>query len=187
MIEETSRALTEFTQKYCGEWDRVCGHPPASVELLGVPSPCVQQTGADELYWLPQPFTLAQNLEAVERAIEFRIQPSVAAWYSTQFAGDMTAMFGGKSCTLLQTWSEEDFLRVQENLIGHLVMKRRLKQSPTLFIATTDSELEVISVCNLTGEVVLEQLGTEKRSLLAPDLEQFIAELQVELPAGRKG
>jgi SecY interacting protein Syd len=99
----------------------------------------------------------------------------------------MTATFGGKACTLLQTWSEEDYLRVQENLIGHLVMKRRLKQSPTLFIATTDSELEVISVCNLTGEVVLEQLGTEKRSLLAPDLEQFIAELQVELPAGRKG
>ena len=186
MIEETTRALTDFTQKYCDDWIRECGHPPASCELLGVPSPCVQQSGENEVFWLPQPFTLAQNLDAVERAIEFRIQPSVVAWYSTQFAGDMAAMFGGQACTLLQTWSEEDFLRVQENLIGHLVMKRRLKQSPTLFIATTESELEVISVCNLSGEVILEQLGTKKRTVLAPGLEQFIDELQVSLPAGNK-
>lgn len=187
MIEETTRALTEFTRKYCDSWSRECGHSPASSELLGVPSPCIQQTTADQVYWLPQPFTLAQNLEAVERAIELRLQPSVTAWYSSQFAGDMTATFGSTACTLLQTWSEEDFLRVQENLIGHLVMKRRLKQSPTLFIATTESELEVISVCNLSGEVILEQLGTQKRSVLAPDLQQFIEALQVALPEGLKG
>ncbi|MEM6052534.1 SecY-interacting protein [Erwinia sp. P7711] len=182
MIEQTAQALTDFTRKYCDDWIRECGHPPASAELLGVPSPCVQQTNEEDLFWLPQPFTLAQNLEAVERAVELRIQPSVVAWYSSQFAGDMSVTFGELSCTLLQTWSEEDFLRVQENLIGHLVMKRRLKQSPTLFIATTSSELEVISVCNLSGEVVLEQLGTKQRTLLAPDLEQFITELTVALP-----
>lgn len=182
MIEQTAQALTDFTRKYCDEWNRECGHPPASVELLGVPSPCVQQSNADDVFWLPQPFTLAQNLDAVERAVELHIQPSVVAWYSSQFAGDMTATFGGQHCTLLQTWSEEDFLRVQENLIGHLVMKRRLKQSPTLFIATTSSELEVISVCNLSGEVVLEQLGTKQRTVLAPDLEVFIGELAVALP-----
>ena len=39
---------------------------------------------------------------------------------------------------------------------------KRLKLSPTLFIATLDSELEVISVCNLSGEVIKETLGTRK-------------------------
>lgn len=174
MIEETSRALTEFTRQYCEVWQQKSGHAPASSELYGVPSPCVQHTGDDEVFWLPQPFTLAQNLEAVERALDLRIQPSVVAWYTSQFAGDMAASINGQSCTLLQTWSEEDFVRVQENLIGHLVMKRRLKHSPTLFIATTDSELEVISVCNLNGEVVLEQLGTLKRTVLAGDLATFL-------------
>lgn len=177
MIEETTQALTEFTRRYCDLWERECGHPPASSELTGVPSPCTQETVQDEIYWLPQPFTLAKNLDAVERALELRIQPAVVAWYTAQFAGDMTATLAGQTFTLLQTWSEEDFLRVQENLIGHLVMKRRLKHSPTLFIATTSSELEIVSVCNLSGEVFIEQLGTSQRTPLAPTLEQFIASL----------
>jgi hypothetical protein len=57
----------------------------------------------------------------------------------------------------------DDFRRVQENLIGHLVVQK-LKLSPTLFIATLESELEVISVCNLSGEVIKETLGTAKRT-----------------------
>lgn len=58
----------------------------------------------------------------------------------------MHAQFGDIKLTLLQTWSEDDFRRVQENLIGHLVTQKRLKLPPTLFIATLEEELEVISV-----------------------------------------
>ena len=90
----------------------------------------------------------------------------------------MQAMFDRQSITLLQVWSEDDFVRVQENLIGHLVMKRRLKQTPTLFIATTDSDLDVVSLCNLSGEVVLEKLGTPQRKVLAPDIQTFLNILQ---------
>lgn len=182
MIEETARALTDFTQGLCDSWRREYGHAPASSELAGVPSPCIQQTVGEEVWWLPQPFTLAKNLDAVERALDLRLQPVVVAFYTSQFAGDMPALFADGPCTLLQVWSEEDFVRVQENLIGHLVMKRRLKQSPTLFIATTPSELEVISVCNLNGEVILEKLGTKQRTVLAPDLPAFIQSLTVASP-----
>lgn len=174
MIDETARALVDFTRRYCDSWIEACGHPPASSELYGIPSPCVQQTTGEEVRWLPQPFTLAKNLENIERALDLRIQPAVVAWYTTQFAGDMHVRIDGQPCTLLQVWSEEDFERVQENLIGHLVMQRRLKQSPTLFIATTQSELEIVSVCNLTGEVILEKLGAKGRKVLAATLEQFL-------------
>jgi len=179
MIDDTARALADFTQNYCDRWLSQCGHPPASSELYGLASPCVQQTVGEEVRWLPQPFTLAKNLENIERALELRLQPSVVAWYTTQFAGDMNTLVDNEPCTLLQVWSEDDFDRVQENLIGHLVMQRRLKQSPTLFIATTQSELEVISVCNLSGEVILEKLGTKSRRVLAATLEQFLVSLPV--------
>ncbi|MNY46561.1 SecY interacting protein Syd [compost metagenome] len=106
------------------------------------------------------------------------VQPAVHAFYTTQFAGDMRARFASETLTLLQTWSEDDFQRVQENLIGHLVTQKRLKLAPTLFIATLDSELDVIAVCNLNGEVIKETLGTRKREILAPSLAEFLTQLE---------
>jgi len=177
-MEQTTQALTDFTTRYCEFWQQQCGHPPASAALYGVASPCITQTLDDEIFWQPQPFTLAKNLDAIERAIGLQIQPALVAFYTTQFAGDMSAQLNGNELSLVQVWSEEDFVRVQENLIGHLVMKRRLKQTPTLFIATTESELEVISLCNLSGEVIIEQLGKNKREILAGSITDFLKLLQ---------
>ena len=106
------------------------------------------------------------------------VQQPLHAYYTTQFAGDMSGRFAGETLTLLQTWSEDDFRRVQENLIGHLVTQKRLKLSPTLFIATQDNELDVISVCNLSGEVCKETLGTRKRTVLAASLTEFLTQLK---------
>lgn len=178
MIEKTTLALNDFTRRYCDLWQQETGHAPASRDLHGIPSPCILTSSEDEVWWQPQPFTLAKNLDSVERALDISLQSAVVALFTTQFAGDMTGTFAGRAVSLIQAWSEDDFLRMQENLIGHLVMKRRLKHSPTLFIATTDSELDVISVCNLSGEVIAEQLGTLKRQILSPSLEEFLIALQ---------
>lgn len=105
------------------------------------------------------------------------VQPALHAFYTTQFAGDMPAQFADEKLTLLQTWSQDDFRRVQENLIGHLVTQKRLKLPPTLFIATQENELEVISVCNLSGEVIKETLGTRNRTVLAVTLAEFLTQL----------
>jgi len=178
MIEETSLALRDFSHRYCELWQQHHGHAPASTELHGIPSPCIVAAHEDEVWWQPQPFTLAKNLDAVERALDLRLQPSIAGFYTTQFSGDMKGTFAGRRVSLVQVWSEDDFVRVQENLIGHLVMKRRLKHSPTIFIATTESELEVVSVCNISGEVIIEQLGTTKREVITPSLKKFLILLQ---------
>lgn len=177
-MSEVQQALTDFTRRYCEAWRQQEDGLPQSYELYGIPSPCIVATEQQSVRWQPMPFTLAQNLDAVERALEIRICDDARAFYTTQFAGDMMARFGGHTLTLLQAWSEDDFLRLQENLIGHLVTQKRLKLAPTLFLATLDSELEIISLANLTGEVVLEKLGTAQHQVLAPSLSAFLQQLE---------
>jgi len=178
MMQQTAAALRDFTSRYCQHWLQQAGHAPASSDLYGIPSPCAREERDRRVVWEPQPFSLPPTLDAVERAIDIQLQPSITDFYTTQFAADMQARAGENKLTLLQVWSEEDFLRLQENLIGHLVMQRRLKQSPTLFIATTDSEEEIISLSNLSGEVILEQPGRNQRVVLAESLEIFLKSLQ---------
>jgi SecY interacting protein Syd len=177
---QTAEALQAFTQRYCDAWQQQRASLPRSEELYGIPSPCISLDRTADAVFLAtrSPFHLAANISAVERALDIVVQPPAHSYYTTQFAGDMQARLAGETMTLLQTWSPDDFQRMQENLIGHLVVQKRLKLSPTLFIATLDSELEVISVCNLSGEVLKETLGTRKRTTLAPSLASFLNQLE---------
>ncbi|EAW1742038.1 SecY-interacting protein [Salmonella enterica subsp. salamae] len=177
MDELTAQALKAFTTRYCDAWQEKHGSWPLSEELYGIPSPCIISSTRDAVYWQPQPFEGEENVNAVERAFDIMVQPALHAFYTTQFAGDMPAQFADEKLTLLQTWSQDDFRRVQENLIGHLVTQKRLKLPPTLFIATQENELEVISVCNLSGEVIKETLGTRNRTVLAATLAEFLTQL----------
>ena len=175
---ETANALTTFTTGYCDAWHEKQGTWPQSADLYGVPSPCIISSLDDYVIWQPKPNNGEQNVNAVERAMDIVVQPAVHAFYARQFAGAMTARVADMTLTLLQTWSEDDLQRVQENLNGHLVTQKRLKLSPTLFIATLDSELDVISVCNLSGEVIKETIGTRNRETLAPSLADFRTRLE---------
>ncbi|MDJ1655247.1 SecY-interacting protein [Raoultella sp. Ech2A] len=177
MDNQTAEALQAFTQRYCDAWQQQRASLPRSEELYGIPSPCISATDGDAVFWQPQPFSLPANISAVERAFDIVVQQPAHSYYTTQFAGDMQARFAGETMTLLQAWSPDDFQRMQENLIGHLVVQKRLKLSPTLFIATLDSELDVISVCNVSGEVLKETLGTRRRTTLSASLASFLNQL----------
>jgi SecY interacting protein Syd len=178
---DVRQALEDFTNRFCHAWREQVGGWPVSEELYGVPSPCIVTTTDDDVRWQPQPFTAENDLSAVERAMDIALQPAAHQFYTTQFAGDMPALLGKQALTLLQAWSEDDFQRVQENLIGHLVTQKRLKIPPTLFLATTPDEMEVVSLCNLTGEVVLEKIGTKQRKILAPSLISFLNDLEPQV------
>jgi len=178
---DVQQALKAFTRRFCDAWHDAHSTWPQSEDLYGVPSPCIISTLQDRVIWQPQPFEPAASLSAVERAMDIVVQEDMHAFYTTQYAGDMAARFDGDALTLLQTWSEDDFRRVQENLIGHLVTQKRLKLSPTLFIATRDDEMEVVSLCNLTGEVTVEKLGTRQRTVIAPSLSAFLSGLEPQV------
>ena len=183
MESEVSVALREFTQRYVDLWQQETGMPPSSEALFGVESPCVVKTDEDKVFWLTQIFSPESTLENVERAMELQLRPEAHQFYTTQFAGDMTAEWQGNALTLLQVWSLEDFTRLQDNLIGHLVTQKRLKLTPTVFLATTDSELDLVSLCNVTGNVFLEQFGSKKRTILSPSLSEFLTMLTAVHPA----
>lgn len=181
MDYHVTHALRDFTQRYVDFWQQERGHAPASRELYGVASPCIVENLDDSVRWLPQPFEPQATLEKVEKALELQLQPDIHTFYTQQYAGDMSAQFGEHSLTLLQVWSEDDFIRLQENLIGHLVTQKRLKLSPTLFLATTESEMTLVSLCNVSGSVVLEQFGSKKQTVLAPSLSHFLSALRPTL------
>ncbi|WON76000.1 SecY-interacting protein [Serratia sp. UGAL515B_01] len=181
MEHDVSSALREFTQRYVDVWQLQRQHAPLSQELYGVASPCIIENRDDAVLWLPQPFTPAATLERVEKALEIQLQPDSHTFYTRQYAGDMAAQFAEHHLTLLQVWSEDDFIRLQENLIGHLVTQKRLKLSPTIFLATTESEMALVSLCNVSGKVVLEQFGTNKRTELSASLAKFLDGLQPTL------
>ena len=173
-MNEISQSLQQFTQRFCAKWQQETEGNPSSEALYGIPSPCIQHTAGGAVFWKPQPFFPERDLSAVERALEITLHPDIHHFYTTQFAGDMLALSGTQKLTLLQAWSGDDFQRVQENLIGHLVTQKRLKLSPTLFLATTEDDMEVISICNLTGEVLIEKIGTTQRNVLSPSLTIFL-------------
>ena len=76
------------------------------------------------------------------------------ALFCRYFSHDINATAEQGGLTLLQAWNEEDFDRLQKNLIAHVLMKRRLKQADTLFFALTDEEDLLLSILLETGEVV---------------------------------
>ena len=178
MANSALQALFSFSQRYLQVYQETHGSLPESTELVDMVSPCVVRKNQNSVSWQAQKREVFGDLANVEQGIELTLHDDIKTFYGAQYSADMEARFASHSLTLLQVWSDEDYQRLQENILGHLVMQRRLKLKPTVFIAATEADLDVISICNMTGEIVLETLGTQKRQHLASDLAQFLTQLE---------
>lgn len=177
MSYASSNSLLTFTQYYIDEWQKSFGHNPKSADLYGISSPCITSTKDLEVFWLPV-LTNNHSLNIVEEVINLTITPDAHLFYGTQYAGDMAASFNGLSLSLIQVWSEEDFSRLEQNLIAHLSMQKKLKRRPSIFIATTDDPTQLIAIDNLTGAIILEKLIENETEVLADNLDSFLADLK---------
>lgn len=142
-------------------------------------SPCYLSTAKDgELVgWAPQRQNENLSFDNVESALNITLDSEYCAFFTRYYSDNLPAIAKQGPCELLQVWNSDDFERLQQNLIGHLLMKQRLKQSPTLFFALTNEDDFILSVQNDTGEVVLEQVGKPPKEIIAPNLSTFIASL----------
>ncbi|MCO6538365.1 MAG: SecY-interacting protein [Gilliamella sp.] len=168
-------ALLNFTTR----WIEQFKYAPQSEELHAIPSPCILKTDHLTVFW--QPFLLEppRDLSIVEQVIGIILHPSAHIFYGTQYAGNMTAKFTDTHLTLIQAWNDDDFSTLEQNLIAHLSQQKRLKRTATIFIATTDDSTKIISLNNLTGEIVKEDLITGELTTLTNDLISFFNQLTV--------
>ncbi len=181
MVHPVTDALHQFSERYMQKWSSLHQSLPVSEELVGIDSPCIQEQKQGRVFWQPVKNVVESVLLPVENGIEIALHEDIHAFYGSQYSADMTARFQSHDFTLLQVWNEDDLTRLQENILGHLVTQRRLKLKPTVFIGTTDSEWDVISICNLTGQVLLEHLGTKNREILAASVAEFLDQTEPEV------
>ena len=171
-----SEQLTKFVSSYVEE---------AKSEGLKIvfdsdwPSPCYQEAAEDGDFvrWKPTLQTPKLSFDNVEEAMSLKLHPDYCSYFTVYYSDNLKAKAPQGNCELLQVFNHEDFERLQQNLIGHLLMKQRLKQAPTLFFGLTDEEDFILTVVNDSGEVALEQVGREPTQILAPSLAEFLAQL----------
>ncbi|MDF2179639.1 SecY-interacting protein [Aliiglaciecola sp. CAU 1673] len=181
MNQQLCATLDAFVDKYmawhqaqeialCTDWDP------------DWPSSCKQSepNGEGVIHWQPVRNTNTLDFSSTEQALGITFHPDLKTFYSRYWSEGLNASTDRGRLQLLQLWNEQDFERLLQNLVGHVLMKRRLKQPITVFIAVTDNEDYVISLDNDSGQVVLERVGLPAQEVLADNLSAFIDSLNVE-------
>ncbi|MFM2482474.1 SecY-interacting protein [Celerinatantimonas sp. YJH-8] len=176
-ISAVEQAFDQFIERCQLFWQQ--HHYPQVEHDELWPSPCeTKLAGAGYVFWQPVLREQSLDFSTTEDALDMTFNEGVKAFLGRYYSDSLSASFQGLDIELVQAWNESDSRRLQENLIAHILMQRRLRQPETLFIASCEDDLQVVSVLNTTGEVVLETLGRNIRQPLAPDLVAFLGQLE---------
>lgn len=142
-------------------------------------SPCQVGDIVDgSVQWQPVLQQPTADFSNVEQALELTLHPDIITFYQHYYGAGLAAEHQRGKLALLMVWNADDLNRLQQNIIGHILMKRRLKQPETVFFATTEDDDIMLSILNSTGEVYLERVGQDVSEKLAANLAQFISQIQ---------
>ncbi|RUO80550.1 SecY-interacting protein [Idiomarina tyrosinivorans] len=135
---------------------------------------------SDRIAWQPVRQSSPLNFADLEQALGLVFHADIKRWFQHWYAADLQCTFQQHPLSLLQVQCAEDGERLLANIAGHVLMKRRLKQSETVFIGLSDEHDDLlISVDNQTAEVGLEWIGKPQHEILAQNLVEFIDKLEV--------
>ena len=176
----TADSLKQFAGDYSktvvnktGLFPQVCHDPQWT-------SPCELASGTEgEMsQWQWQNQTGQLSFVDVEQALELSFNEAITTYYNTIYSGALFATFGEHQIELLQIWNNSDFERLSQNIIGHILMQRRLKQQHTVFIGCIVNGEQMLSIDNNTGAVLLEIPGATQRTVLCGSLSEFFSQAQ---------
>ncbi|AZG72699.1 SecY-interacting protein [Shewanella livingstonensis] len=175
-----SSALDCFIKKYLNSYQDTLSEFPRYYPL-GEASICIQGTfdanSDDVVFWQPVKRDVTANFSNVEHALNIQLHQDIHAFYGQYFSAPLpfTASFGYGE--LIQAWNQADFENLQQNVIGHLIMKQKLKQPLTWFIGVVGDGDEMLTVNNDDGSVWIEIPGQKQSSQIAPSLTEFLQQL----------
>lgn len=184
-MKTTQPIITELTQlfaRFIQQEQQNTRELPTVETDENWPSPCEVGQAKQEGYSYWRPCEIKENVDFdnLTSALAMPIHPDIAAYYCGFYSENLPAHTEDGELELLFAWNREDFDRLQQNLIGHILMKKRLKQPITLFFAVTDQDDFIITLNNDNGEVWVEQVGCLPHKKLADSLSDFLRDIKFD-------
>ena len=176
-------ALEDFINKYHQQYQETYDEAPRYYPA-GESSACIigDYHGDEEqfVHWKPMLRESSASFDNVERALDIKLHSDINEFYGTLFSAPIhfDSEFG--SGELIQPWNKDNFELLQQNIIGHLMMKKKLKQPATWFIGTVDDSDKMLTVSNDDGSVWIEVPGEEQSQQLAESIESLFTTLTVK-------
>ncbi|WP_299787591.1 SecY-interacting protein [uncultured Shewanella sp.] len=175
-------ALDNFLKKYHQAYIDRLGESPRYYPQ-GENSVCIEgefdtDSSTDEtVTWRPVKRDETGTFSNVDSALEITLRSEIDDFYGAYFSAPL--LFDSKwgDGELLQVWNDTDFEYLQQNIIGHLMMKRKLQQPPTWFIGVLGDGDRMLTVDNSDGSVWIEIPGEQPCEKLGDSLNEFIASL----------
>lgn len=145
------------------------------------PSICFSATEDESyVYWQPRRQCDNNHFSGVEQALELSLHRDIITYYTRWYSLNLPITLPYGSCEMLQVISIKDFVLLQENLIGHLLMQQQLALEPTIFIGVVENSEIIISVNNQSGEVGLELPGKPAHKVIAQNIGEFLESIATE-------
>lgn len=181
MSQSVIEALDDFMQRFTQHCITFPGIATIEYDAKW-PSECYQPAKDNEeggtVSWQPVKRWPAGNFSDLEHALELTLHPDIKDYYGQYWSENIYANSEDGQLQLLQAWNAEDFALLQQNLVGHILMKRRLRQPETLFFALTSEDDFILSVDNQSGQVMLEQVGLQPQKIIAANLAAFLGAIE---------
>ena len=174
-------ALDHFLKRYHQAYLDKLGESPRYYPQ-GESSPCIEgdflgdhgEGTETTVHWHPVNREDSVSFDNVNSALNITLKTDINAFFCTHFSAPLLFESTWGAGELLQVWNKTDFDYLQQNMIGHLMMKKKLKQAPTWFIGVLGDGDKMLTVDNSDGSVWIEIPGETPCEKLTDSLGTFI-------------